>query len=64
MGDILEGKWNQVKGSAKQAWGKLTDDDLKEVEGRFDKLVGKLQERYGWEKAEAEAKARDWLNEK
>lgn len=64
MSDILEGKWNQVKGSAKQAWGKLTDDDLKEVEGRFDKLVGKLQERYGWEKAEAESKARDWMKDK
>jgi uncharacterized protein YjbJ (UPF0337 family) len=45
--DQVEGKWEQVKGSIKQKWGKLTDDDLTMAKGRRDQLVGKLQERYG-----------------
>lgn len=53
--DILEGKWKQLRGEMKQWWGKLTDDDLDRIEGRRDELIGTLQERYGWEKAKAEA---------
>ena len=49
------------RGNAKQQWGKLTDDDLKQVEGRKDKLVGKIQERYGSTREEAEKQADDWL---
>ena len=45
--DQLKGNWKQLMGDAKKQWGKLTDDDLKQVEGRKDKLVGKIQERYG-----------------
>lgn len=52
--DIVEGKWNQFKGAAKEKWGDLTDDDLTEVSGQREKLSGKLQERYGWAKDEAE----------
>lgn len=52
--DIFKGKWNQFKGDMKQEWGKLTDDDIDQVEGSWDKMVGKLQERYGWEKDKAE----------
>lgn len=52
--DIVEGKWNQFKGAAKEKWGDLTDDDLTEVSGQREKLAGKLQERYGWAKDEAE----------
>ncbi|MBA4731748.1 MAG: CsbD family protein [Alcanivorax sp.] len=48
-------------GDAKKQWGKLTDDDLKQVEGRKDKLVGKIQERYGSSREEAEKQADDWL---
>jgi uncharacterized protein YjbJ (UPF0337 family) len=51
--DIFQGKWNQLKGNAKQAWGKLTDDDLTRAEGSYDEFVGVLQERYGWEKERA-----------
>lgn len=50
----LKGSWNEFKGKVKEKWGKLTDDDLKEVEGNYDQLVGKLQQRYGYEKEKAE----------
>ena len=43
--DQLKGNWKQLMGDAKKQWGKLTDDDVKQVEGRTDKLVGKIQER-------------------
>jgi uncharacterized protein YjbJ (UPF0337 family) len=52
--DTLEGQWTQVKGKVKQQWAKLTDDDLGEIEGRRDELIGRIQERYGI--AEDEAK--------
>lgn len=58
--DIIEGKWKQFSGSVQSRWGKLTDDDLDVIEGNKDKLVGKLQERYGWSKEEAEAEADRW----
>ncbi len=51
--DILEGKWKQVKGNVKNWWGKLTDDDLDRIEGKSEKMVGLLQERYGWTKERA-----------
>jgi len=43
----MEGKWKQAKGAVKQKWGKLTDDDLDVIAGQKDKLVGRIQERYG-----------------
>src|SRR4029434_6623508 len=52
--DILTGKWKQMRGQVKQWWGKLTDDDLDRVDGAMDKLAGALQERYGWERDQAE----------
>ncbi len=56
----VRGNWNQFKGGVKQQWGKLTDDDLTYVEGSRDKLVGRVQERYGIEKDEAERQLQDW----
>ncbi len=50
----MKGQWNQIKGEVKKQWGKLTDDDLERIEGNRDKLVGKIQERYGKSKEEAE----------
>ena len=52
--DIVEGKWKQLMGGVKQQWGKLTDDDLDMAAGSRDKLVGRVQERYGYGKDEAE----------
>ena len=59
--DQMEGKWMQIKGSVKERWGKLTDDDLDVIAGKRDKLIGKVQERYGIAKAEAEVQADEWL---
>jgi uncharacterized protein YjbJ (UPF0337 family) len=59
--DILEGKWKQLRGEFKQWWGKLTDDDLDQISGERDKLIGKLQERYGYSKQQAEQEVnRHW----
>jgi uncharacterized protein YjbJ (UPF0337 family) len=55
--DQIEGNWKQMKGKVKEKWGKLTDDDLDVAAGKKDQLVGKLQERYGWEKDKAEKEA-------
>jgi uncharacterized protein YjbJ (UPF0337 family) len=52
--DQLEGKWKQYSGRAKEKWGKLTDNDLEVVHGRRDQLVGKILERYGIARQEAE----------
>ncbi len=58
--DILQGKWKQLKGQAKQKWGKLTDDELDRIEGSRDELVGLIQERYGRSRDEAEKEVDDW----
>ncbi len=55
--EIIKGKWNQIKGEAKIQWAKLTDDDLNGIDGNYDKVVGKLQEKYGYEKDQAEKEA-------
>ena len=54
--DILKGKWLEIQGKVKEQWGKLTDDDLVEIGGKGEKLLGLLQKRYGYirEKAEPE----------
>ena len=58
--DQLKGKWAQLKGEAKARWGKLTDDDLKSAEGNTEKLVGRIQERYGLAKEEAQKQVEEW----
>jgi len=59
--DQLGGKWKQMKGSVKEKWGKLTDDDINVINGREDQLVGRIQERYGIEKEEARKQVDEWL---
>jgi uncharacterized protein YjbJ (UPF0337 family) len=59
--DILQGKWEQLKGEVLVKWGKLTNDDLDQVKGQREKLVGKLRERYGLERDRAEREVDDWL---
>jgi uncharacterized protein YjbJ (UPF0337 family) len=58
--DRIQGNWKQVVGKAKAQWGKLTDDDLDVVAGRREQLAGKIQERYGIAKDDAERQIADW----
>ena len=58
--DELEGKWKQITGSVRSRWGKLTDDDVHLIGGKKDQLIGKVQERYGIQKDEAERQVDDW----
>jgi uncharacterized protein YjbJ (UPF0337 family) len=52
--DILEGKWKQLRGTIKEKWGQLTDDELDQAQGNYEKLSGLIQERYGYAKDKAE----------
>lgn len=56
----IKGKWNQTKGTVKKQWGKLTDDDLAVIDGQRERLVGKIQEKYGIAKKEADAQVKTW----
>jgi uncharacterized protein YjbJ (UPF0337 family) len=58
--DQIKGNWKQVTGKVKEQWGKLTDDDLTTVAGKRDQLAGKLQERYGYGKEQAEKELDDF----
>ncbi len=58
--DEISGNWKQLKGKAKEQWGKLTDDDMTVIEGKRDQLVGEIQERYGYAKDQAEKEVSDW----
>ncbi|MBX3199117.1 MAG: CsbD family protein [Labilithrix sp.] len=58
----VEGQWHQLKGELKSKWAKLTDDDLKHVGGKKEQLIGKLQERYGVMKEEAERQVNEWVS--
>jgi len=62
--DQLKGQWTQFRGELKKKWGKLTDDDLLQIEGNYDKLVGKVQERYGDKKEEVLKWANQWQQPK
>jgi len=58
--DQIEGNWKQFRGKAKEQWGKLTDDEIDVMAGKRDQLIGKVQERYGLAKEEAERQVDDW----
>ena len=58
--DQFEGKWRQMKGSIKEQWNKLTDDDLDRIAGKREQLIGRIQERYGIAKEAAERQADEW----
>ncbi|MGQ0643288.1 MAG: CsbD family protein [Gemmatimonadaceae bacterium] len=57
----MSGRWTQLKGEAQRQWGKLTNDDLDVVAGDAKKLAGKIQERYGKAKDEAEREVNTWI---
>ena len=58
--DTLKGQWKQLKGRARQQWGRLTDDDIAEINGDREVLLGKIQELYGRSREEAEAEMERW----
>jgi uncharacterized protein YjbJ (UPF0337 family) len=58
----IEGNWKQFKGSVKEQWGQLTDDDLDKIDGRREQLEGKLQERYGKARDEIRSEVDRWLD--
>ncbi|MDO5759031.1 MAG: CsbD family protein [Rhodobacterales bacterium] len=60
--DTIKGNWKQMTGEAKTQWGKLTDDDIQQAAGERDKLVGRVQERYGIAKDEAERQVDDFAS--
>ena len=59
--DIIQGKRDHLKGSVKEPWGDLTDDEITQIEGNRDKMAGKLQEKYGWTKTEVDEKMNDFF---
>lgn len=61
--DQVQGKWKQLRGNVRTQWGKLTDDDLDVIAGHRDILAGKIQERYGIAKDEAEQQVSDFERE-
>lgn len=61
--DTLKGQWMQVKGKVRQQWGKLTDDEIDEMRGNAEQLIGKIQERYGRSREQAEQEVNRWLAE-
>ncbi|MBU7319727.1 CsbD family protein [Paenibacillus oleatilyticus] len=58
--NVLKGKWRQLKGEAQKQWGKFTDDDLDVINGEKEKLLGKLQEKYGHTKEAAQEEYDRW----
>ncbi len=58
--DQIAGNWKQLKGRAKEQWARLTDDDLTFINGKRDQLIGRVQERYGIAKEDAERQVKDW----
>lgn len=56
----VKGNWNQVKGNVRANWGKLTDDELEQIAGNRDVLIGRIQEKYGIAKDAAEKQVKDW----
>ena len=61
--DTLKGQWMQLKGKIRQQWGKLTDDEIDQMQGNTEMLIGKLQERYGYEREKAEQEVDRWLDD-
>ena len=61
--DIFKGKWKELKGSVKEKWGDLTDDEVTEVEGKTEKLVGILQAKYGYSKDKAQAEYNKFMDD-
>jgi uncharacterized protein YjbJ (UPF0337 family) len=61
--DRVEGNWKEFKGNIQQKWGKPTNDDLQVIDGKRNELAGRLQQRYGYAKDQAEREIDTWLRE-
>lgn len=61
--DTLKGQWTQIKGKVREQWGKLTDDELDQIQGNAEMLIGKLQERYGRTREQAEQDFDRWYEQ-
>jgi uncharacterized protein YjbJ (UPF0337 family) len=59
--DILRGQWTQLRGKVREQWGNLTDDEIDQMQGNAEMLIGKIQERYGRSREEAEREFDRWL---
>lgn len=59
--DQVEGRWDQLKGSAREQWGKLTDSEVQEAKGNREKMAGLVQEKYGKTKEDAEREVDEWI---
>ena len=62
--DTFKGQWTTLKGKIRQQWGKVTDDDLAQIEGNAEQLIGKIQEHYGRTREEAERELDRWLDDR
>lgn len=60
MSDKFEGQWNRMKGSVREHWGRFTDDDVQEVQGKRERMLGKIQQKYGESKEWADEKLREF----
>jgi len=60
--DILQGKWKELRGKVRQRWGKVTGDDVDQLKGTHEELVGLLQKRYGYERKQAAKEVREWVD--
>lgn len=60
--DILKGNWKQFRGEIQKQWGKLTNDDLDVIQGEYDKLVGRVQERYGYDRERAQREVDEYFD--
>jgi uncharacterized protein YjbJ (UPF0337 family) len=58
--DQIKGKWHEIKGSVRAKWGELTDDEIEELDGNREKMVGKIQQKYGVAMEEAEKQVDEW----
>ncbi len=58
--DRIQGRWKQLKGKVKEQWGRLTEDDLDVIAGRRDQLLGRIQQRHGLAREEADRQVSDW----
>lgn len=59
----FEGNWYQLKGKIKEKWGRLTDDEITEINGKWDQMIGKLEKKYGYKKEQAEKELQNWYKE-